>query len=320
MKTELTVSSGERPKRLDQYFVLHQRDISRARAQRLIALGRIRVNGLQTKASRLVRAGDQIMLEGPPPAQWEQEGVGRLVDVLFEDDCLLVLNKPAGVAMHPGPGHWSDTLVNAVLHYFVGSGSSGLRPGLVHRLDSQTSGVVVIAKTTAAHRSLSLQFERHTVQRRYVAFVSGSPLQDRGQVDLSIGRDRHNSGAVSGDTAMPKTARTCYEVTERYGEVAACLSVRPHTGRTHQIRAHLTSIGHPILGDVLYGGATRVGPDRPPLARVMLHADSLGYRHPASGRYHEHRAEFPEELLALQTSLQKSEGLGKTREDGPTTR
>lgn len=302
MRDDFLVAAGERPKRLDHYLAGHLRDLSRTQLQRLITSGRVRVRGRMAKPSQRVRGGDRIEFESPPPAPLQPHSCRRLVS-LSEDDDLIVVDKPAGVVMHPGSGHWADTIVNAVLHHFVENGAMGVRPRVVHRLDKHTSGVVIIAKTLQAHRGLSRQFAEHGIARRYIALVRGVPTRDRDVIELPIGRDRRDRTHVSADTARPRPAVTHYQVLHRHGHIAARLLLRPRTGRTHQLRAHLHAIGHPIIGDIRYGGpgTGHLGPI--PIQRMMLHAEMIGYRHPRTGVYQEHFSPIPQELLTIENLL-----------------
>jgi 23S rRNA pseudouridine1911/1915/1917 synthase len=211
--------------------------------------------------------------------------------VLHEDPELLVIDKPPGLVMHPGPGHWTGTLLNGLVHH-VGPGEGRrARPGLVHRLDKGTSGVLVIAKTDAAHRELSRQFRAHSVHRVYLALVAGA-VRRGGLIDHALGRDARDRRRVSTRSAAPRRAVTEYRVAERLGPDATLVEARPRTGRMHQIRVHLASIGHAVLGDASYGAA----PADPTLGRPMLHAAVLGFVHPATGEYTELRAPLPADM------------------------
>jgi 23S rRNA pseudouridine1911/1915/1917 synthase len=225
----------------------------------------------------------------PPPVEPEP----LALHVLHEDAELLVIDKPPGLVMHPGPGHWTGTLLNALVHHVGHESGDGrrVRPGLVHRLDKGTSGVLVIAKTDAAHRDLSRQFRAHSVHRVYLALVAGA-VRRGGLIDLGLGRDTRDRRRVSTRSPSTRQALTEYRVAERLGPDATLVEARPRTGRTHQIRVHLASIGHPVLGDASYGTA----PADPALPRAMLHAAVLGFAHPASGEYVEFRAPLPADM------------------------
>src|SRR6185295_16432845 len=219
--------------------------------------------------------------------------------ILYEDEALAVLNKPAGLVVHPAPGHWSGTLVNALLHHFQRPGGSlsaiggRERPGLVHRLDKETSGVMVVAKTDEAHRALANQFKLHTITRVYEALVWGSIKKPEGLIELAIGRDIKERKKFSARTARPKESATQYRVLQRFGKHATHVIITPRSGRTHQIRVHLASIGHPVLGDPTYGGGKVKEVDNVTIPRVMLHARTLGFHHPTSKTYVEFSASLP---------------------------
>ena len=300
MQRVTTVSAGQAPRRLDVFVSTQTAHLSRAAAQRWIDGGLISVNGRPAKPARLIRPGDVITCHVPvrePPAV-EPEPLA--LHVLHEDAELLVVDKPAGLVMHPGPGHWTGTLLNALVHH-VGhrdgaeprGGGDGrrLRPGLVHRLDKGTSGVLVIAKTDAAHRDLSRQFRAHSVHRVYLALVAGA-VRRGGLIDRALGRDTRDRRQVSARSAAPRRAVTEFRVAERLGPEATLVEARPRTGRMHQIRVHLASIGHAVLGDASYGA----GPTDPTLGRPMLHAAVLGFVHPATGEYTEFRAPLPADM------------------------
>lgn len=306
VQTEFVITAGEQPKRLDVFLVHREPKLSRAALQRLITAGRVRINHRAAKPSRRIKTGDVITFDTPPAAPLRLDGQAQSLDILFEDRACLVLNKPAGVVAHPAPGHWSDTLLNALFDHCARSGESAT-PSLVHRLDRGTSGVMVIAKTADAHRKLAQQFERHTITRHYEALVWGVPAQRNGRIECAIGSDRQNPKRTSMRTRHPKASVTLYQVEESFGTVAAVVLLCPQTGRTHQIRAHLQAIGHPILGDRIYGGEKVgvVGGQR--IVRVMLHAQRLGFLHPATDAYSEFEAAAPPDFA---TTLQ---GLGDVR-------
>jgi 23S rRNA pseudouridine1911/1915/1917 synthase len=307
MNQVLTVSSGEHPKRLDLFLSGHTSGLSRAGVQRLIENGAVTVNGKHPKASMKIRPGDQIVWDMPKPAPLEIEGEPIPLEILFEDPSLLVLNKSAGIVVHPAPGHWTGTLVNALLHHLQegaeGKGLSSIggreRPGLVHRLDKGTSGVMAIAKTDMAHRGLSKQFKEHTIRRVYVAVIAGSVKASKGRVELAIGRDVKNRQKISARTSSPREAVTEFQVLERFGKIATLVEVYPQSGRTHQIRVHLASIGHPVLGDETYGGRNASEVNDHPIGRPMLHAQTLGFIHPLTGEALEYSVPPPVEMEEL---------------------
>lgn len=311
MITEFLVTPGEQPKRLDVFLVNRERDISRSALQRLIELGRIRINDQVVKPSQKIRPGDKITMDVPKPEPLELKGEAIPLEVLFEDEHLLVLNKPAGIVVHPAPGNWTGTLVNALLHHFQTSGGTVStiggkeRPGLVHRLDKETSGVMVIAKTDQAHRHLSAQFKHHTITRVYEALIFGVPKKGHGLIELAIGRDSKERKKFSARTSRPKESVTEYKVERRFGKSAAHVLLYPRTGRTHQLRVHLTSLGHPILGDPTYGGRKVCAIDEIEVRRVMLHARTLGFQHPSTGELQEYMRPSPPDMHEVMQALDR---------------
>jgi 23S rRNA pseudouridine1911/1915/1917 synthase len=282
--------------------------LSRAAIQRLIGDGRITVNSRAVKASYKIRPGDRIVLEIPRPVPLELKPEAIPLHILYEDDQVLVLNKQPGLVVHPAPGHWSGTLVNALLHHFGTTGALSTiggkeRPGLVHRLDKETSGVMVIAKTDLAHRALAGQFKRHTITRVYEALAWGAMKKAEGLVELAIGRDVKERKKFSARTARPRESATAYQVVERLGKLATRVALFPRSGRTHQIRVHLAAIGHPVLGDPTYGGRKVRELDGVLIPRVMLHARTLGFRHPDGARYLEFTAPLPADVEAVRDGL-----------------
>jgi 23S rRNA pseudouridine1911/1915/1917 synthase len=310
MITEFLITPGEQPKRLDVFLVNRERDMSRSALQRLIERGRIRINDVVVKPSQKIKPGDKITMDVPKPEPLALKGEAIPLDVLYEDDVLLILNKPAGIVVHPAPGNWTGTLVNALLHHFQTSGGTVSsiggkeRPGLVHRLDKETSGVMVIAKTDQAHRHLAAQFKLHTITRVYEALIWGVPKKGRGLIDLAIGRDSKERKKFSARTTRPKESVTEYHVDRRYGKLAAHVLLYPRTGRTHQLRVHLTSLGHPILGDQTYGGKKVCAVDSIEIPRVMLHARTLGFQHPTTGEIQEFTRPFPVDMETVSKAIE----------------
>ncbi|MCS6897333.1 MAG: RluA family pseudouridine synthase [Nitrospira sp.] len=311
MITEFVITAGEQPKRLDVFLANHERAISRSALQRLIELGRIRVNHAVVKPSHKIRPGDTITMEIPKPEPLEIKGEAIPLTVLYEDEAVLVLNKPAGIVVHPAPGNWSGTLVNALLHHFEASGGTistiggKERPGLVHRLDKETSGIMVVAKTDHAHRHLAAQFQHHTITRVYEALVWGNPRKNRGVIAMAIGRDVKERKKFSPRTTRPKESITEYHVERRYGTMAAHLLLYPRTGRTHQLRVHLQSLGHPILGDSTYGGMKVKKIGTVAIPRVMLHARTLGFHHPLTGEMREFTQSCPADMEVIARELER---------------
>jgi len=267
--------------RLDLYLS-KRLPVSRSRIQRAIDEELILVNGTPTKSGFKVKQGDQIelLVMRPSPVELIPEPI--TLDIVYEDEALLVVNKPVGMVVHPATGHFSGTLANALLHHCQDLTIRGgrERPGLVHRLDKDTSGIMVIAKTDAAHESLSAQFKCHSIKRHYLALVAGVMKQSEGKIILPIGRDQSDRKKISSRTEHPRDAETHYTVIKRF-KIATLLDVTPQTGRTHQIRVHLAHLRFPIVGDKVYGGRTaQVSELGAP--RQMLHAASLGFIHPIS--------------------------------------
>jgi 23S rRNA pseudouridine1911/1915/1917 synthase len=261
---------------LAQAFPAH----SRVALQRAFDAGLVSRAGRPLGKSDLVRAGEAIEFSLPETKAAELKPVDIPLEILFEDEHLLALNKPAGMVVHPGVGTGEDTLVHALLAHCAGSlsGIGGVaRPGIVHRLDKETSGILLVAKTDAAHRALAAQFAGRSLRKEYVALVSGVPKLASGVIDRPISRHpvhRHRMTAGQGG----RTARTDWERLEVFGKGATFVRCRIHTGRTHQIRAHFKSIGHPVLGDAVYGWKPLPSLPKPP--RVMLHAERIAFAHP----------------------------------------
>lgn len=312
MQTEFLISAGEQPKRLDLFLVNREPKLSRAAVQRMISAGWVRVNNQPAKSSQKIKPGDVVNLDSPKPAPLRIDGQLAPLDILFEDSACLVLNKPAGVVAHPGPGHWDDTLLNALLDHAARTGAATM-PGLVHRLDKDTSGVMVVAKSREAHRRLAVQFEQHSVTRQYEALVLGVPSPSEGCIELAIGPDRGQYKRASTQTYHPKVSVTEYYVEQSFGILAAHVLLTPRTGRTHQIRAHLQAIGYPIMGDSAYGGASLCPADRAPVPRVMLHARKLGFAHPLTEAHYEFRVAAPADFQTLYQVLR----LAASGKEGP---
>jgi 23S rRNA pseudouridine1911/1915/1917 synthase len=295
-----------KPTRLDLYLV-KRLPVSRSRIQKHIDEALIRVNGLPAKSSLKVKQGDQIELLVMKPSPVELVPEPLALDIVYEDEALLIVDKPVGMVVHPATGHFSGTLANALLHHChdltVRGGRE--RPGLVHRLDKDTSGIMVIAKTDLAHEKLSAQFKCHSIDRHYLALVAGVPRQKEGKVILPIGRDRSDRKKISSRTDRPREAETHYTVIESF-EIAALLDVRPQTGRTHQIRVHMAHLCHPVVGDKVYGGRTaRVSALG--AQRQMLHAASLGFIHPTFNQVVAFSSPPPADMQAILEQLRLQE-------------
>lgn len=314
------VSASDSHQRLDS-FLSSLSQLSRSQVQRLIEKGRVWVNEKPGKKDHKVKAGEAVVLSPLPdqPSDLCPEAIPLMV--LFEDESIIVLNKEPGIVVHPAPGHPSGTLVHALLHHCPDLGAIGgiLRPGIVHRLDKETSGLLVAAKSQEAHQSLSLQFKSRKVKKQYLALVLGKVSPDRGEVEVPIGRclgDRKKMGVRTGKA---RAAVTRYRVLERFPGLTL-LEVTPETGRTHQIRVHLAHLGHPILGDQVYGGRRKAGRGRVGggeiiAKRQMLHAWHLSFLHPKSGEYLTFAAPIPSDLEGILEALRSTMGEGDVREE-----
>src|SRR6267378_383711 len=286
---EFIVSENDAKLRLDHFVAKRLPQYSRSRLQQLIRSGFVRLNGASTRPRQIVRAGDKIDVRESPVEQIETRPQRIPLDILFEDDDLIVINKPAGLTVHPGAGHREHTLVNALLsHCATLSGIGGKeRPGIVHRLDKETSGCLVVAKNDTAHRELSTQFAARTVEKIYLALVAGKLRKAAGVIEEKIGRHPIHRQRMRVTSVRGRTATTEYRVI-RSSDQASLVECRLHSGRTHQIRVHLNHLGHPVLGDKIY--APRFAKN---FARQMLHAWKLGFRHPRSGECKHFEAPLP---------------------------
>lgn len=306
--TILTYPADCESMRLDLFISRQLEGETRTAVQRLIEAGNVLVDGLVVRPSLKLKGGEQVSVEIPAPTEAEPQPESIPLEVLYEDSDLIVINKPAGLVVHPGPGNSSGTLVNALLaHCSDLSGIGGeLRPGIVHRLDKGTSGVLVAAKNDHAHRALSDQFHVHSVKRIYQALVFGTPPTDSGKIESAIGRHPTERLRQSGKAKNGKHAITRWRVNERYGRITL-VELRLETGRTHQIRVHMTEAGFPLLGDPLYPDGGRVNnlPDTrlkkmiSMLGRQALHARTLGFIHPVTGEYLEFTTAMPNDMQAI---------------------
>jgi len=309
-----TVPAGEGGQRLDRWLARQSFLPTRSRLATLIRDGSVTVDGVVRKASFLVPDGARVDVRLPPPEPSWVEPEDLALDVLYEDETLIAIDKPAGMATHPAPGTRHGTLVAALLHRwrFGSDWPDPQRPGIVHRLDKDTTGVIVVAKTPQAMHALARQFARRSVRKRYEAVVVGAPRVERGVIDLAIGRDPLDRKRMQARTGQTRAAVTNWAVRESLGAppVAAWLSLEPETGRTHQLRVHLASIGHPIVGDRVYGSgrapanaASRARDAIESFPRQALHAASLALRHPGDGREIEFNAPLPHDVTGLLDAL-----------------
>lgn len=311
----VTFSHEHEPVRIDVFLSQELGGESRAAVQRLIESGQVLVDGQAVRASLKLKGGEQVEVEIPEPLPARPQAEEIPLEVLYEDSDLIVINKPAGMVVHPGAGNFNGTLVNALLAHCTDLAGIGgeLRPGIVHRLDKGTSGVLVAAKNDRTHQGLSEQFSVHSVKRIYQALIYGSPAEDSGKIEGIIGRHPTERLRMSGKAKNGKLAVTRWRVKERYGRVSL-VELRLETGRTHQIRVHLTEAGFPLLGDPLYpdGGRCNTIPDTQlrgminRLGRQALHARCLGFIHPISGDYLEFTVEPPQDLQELLAYLRPS--------------
>ncbi|MFC1937074.1 RluA family pseudouridine synthase [Chloroflexota bacterium] len=276
--------------RLDKYIAESCPELSRSQAQKFIADGYITVNGRAAKSALKLDAGDRVDIDIPPapPSPLMPEAIP--LSIVYEDDDLLVVDKPAGLTVHPAPGHPRHTLVNAILAHFPHLADIGdsLRPGIVHRLDKDTSGIMIVAKNSLAQANLAEQFQRRSVAKAYMVLVKGHLMPEKGIIEAALGRDPSNRKRMAVVT-RGREARTEYRVV-KYLDTYTLLEVRPQTGRTHQIRVHLSAIGYPVVGDAVYGVKS------PILSRQFMHACRLAFRLPSSGDYVEFTSELPPDL------------------------
>ncbi|MCX7886222.1 MAG: RluA family pseudouridine synthase [Verrucomicrobiae bacterium] len=298
-----TVTSDQCGQRLDRFLQTQLPQMSRAFLQKLIEEGNVTVNGQRKKPSYRVAAGDRVAVSIPPARPLEVAAEPIPLDVLYEDDDLIVVNKPAGMVVHPAAGSREHTLVNALLHHCQGrlSGIGGVeRPGIVHRLDKGTSGCIVVAKTDLAHQGLVAQFKARRVRKIYRAICWGVFAQAAGRIETVIGRSSSDRKKMSARVLRGRAAVSEYRVLNQFAEFAL-VEVVPHTGRTHQIRVHMAYIGHPVVGDTTYGRRARTAEAALPFAveRPLLHAYKLGFVHPRSGAWLELEAPLPEDMVRL---------------------
>ncbi len=292
----LSAEAGDAGKRLDQ--LVHERlpHFSRSRIQEWIRGGRVQVNGAAQRPSYLTRAGDSIEVQPAEPAPLRAVAEDIPLHILYEDADLVAIDKPAGMVVHAGAGIHSGTVVNALLQRFQTlSGAGGpLRPGIVHRLDRYTSGVLLVAKTDFAHQSLAGQFAGREVEKIYLALVHGKVKGESGRIERPIARDPVRRVRMTARLMQGRAARTEYRVLQRF-EKFTFLEVRIGTGRTHQIRVHLSTLGHPVVGDTVYGAPAKIE-GQPPLGRYFLHAHRIRFRQPSSGEPVTVEAPLPPEL------------------------
>lgn len=312
---KIVVSDDSAGDRVDVFVSSKISGVSRSRAKHLIEDGLVRVGGRAVKASHCVASGDRIVVEIPPPTAPSAEPEAIPLDVIYEDADIIVVNKPAGMVVHPAAGHPRGTLVNALLaHCKDLSGVGGeLKAGIVHRLDMGTSGAIIAAKNDAAHSSLSAQFKGRTVRKIYIALAIGAMRGDSGAIDSSIGRSLRDRKRISAHTRKGREALTEWRVLERFGKCLTLLEVGIRTGRTHQIRVHLAEAGHPLVGDPVYGGSKKVKMIADPRVREIvqdfprpaLHAQRLEIAHPRTNQRMKFEARLPKDIEGLLGELRR---------------
>jgi 23S rRNA pseudouridine1911/1915/1917 synthase len=324
---KLTVDAADAGKRLDAVLAAHQDTLSRNRIQSLIKSGDVTVGGAKIVEPKYrVNEGDALALTFPEPEDPEPKGEDIPITVVFEDEHLIVIDKPAGLVVHPGAGNWTGTLVNALIHH-CGVSLSGIggikRPGIVHRIDKDTSGLLVVAKTDLAHQGLAAQFADHgktgPLERAYSALVWGSPFNLKGTIDANLARSRTNRQKIAVVRTSGRHAITHWQVKERFGNadqpaLASLMECRLETGRTHQIRVHMAHLGHPLIGDNDYGSGykTKINRLEDPLKSVVggfgrqaLHAGLLAFEHPGDGQTLRFESPYPADFAELLSGLQK---------------
>jgi 23S rRNA pseudouridine1911/1915/1917 synthase len=315
-KQVFVVDAAEGGRRLDAFLAGRDPRYSRTRFKALIKDGQVSIGGRKLdEPNYRVNAGEEIAVLIPEPEDATPKPENIPLDIVYEDDHLIVIDKPVGMVVHPAAGNWTGTLVNALLHH-CGDSLSGIggvrRPGIVHRLDKETSGLMVVAKTDAAHKGLAAQFADHSLEgplvRAYLALVWGVPSPASGIIDAPLDRDPKNRQRQAVSRTGGRHAITHYRVEERFGDLASLVECRLETGRTHQIRVHLAHIGHPLIGDPLYGTGFRTKADLLPgplaarvrkFRRQALHAAVLGFRHPVSGDILRFERPIPADMAGL---------------------
>ena len=297
----LTAAEEDSGSRIDKYISDNIAQLTRSSAQGLISAGAVLADGRAVSKNYKLRGGEEISVEIPDPESMDAQPEDIPLDIVYEDADLLVVNKPKGMVVHPAHGNWNGTLVNALLHHCKGqlSGINGvIRPGIVHRIDKDTSGLLIVAKNDRAHVHLAEQIREHSFTREYEAVACGSFKEESGTVDAPIGRHKTDRKKMCVTAENSRNATTHYQVLRQYGGYAH-LRLRLETGRTHQIRVHLAYIGHPVLGDQVYGKPSKW------VEGQCLHARKIGFIHPSTGEYMEFSSELPEYFQAILRRLEK---------------
>lgn len=301
MREEYLVPEEQAGERIDKFLTESCPDFSRSFLQKLLKSGLVDVNGKAVKSSYRLSAGESVSFEVPEAVEAEIKAENIPLDILYEDEDLILINKPKGMVVHPAAGHYEGTLVNGLMYHCKDqlSGINGvMRPGIVHRIDMDTTGVLVVCKNDFSHNSIAEQLKVHSITRKYYAIVYGNIKEDEGTVHAPIGRHPTDRKKMSINSKNGRDAITHYRVLERFGQYTY-IECQLETGRTHQIRVHMTSLGHPLLGDEVYG------PSKQPfhLQGQTLHAGVLGFIHPRTGNYMEFQAPLPEYFEELLRKL-----------------
>ncbi len=313
---ETTLGKEQAGERIDRFLALFC-SVSRNQAQGLIHDGAVTLNGVTVKANARLKEGDTLHVEIPDPVPLDVLAQDIALDIYYEDEDVLVVNKPVGMVVHPAAGNRDGTLVNALLHHCDNlSGIGGvLRPGIVHRIDKDTSGLLVVTKNDRAHEALSLQFAAHSLEREYLALCIGAPKQDEGSIDRAITRHPTDRKRYTSQGHNGKRAITHFKVLRRYAEMSF-ISARLETGRTHQIRVHFTDEGFPLLGDPVYGGERKLNRIQQKavrdrlrhFSRQALHAHTLGFRHPRTGEMLRFECDLPSDMADVLDFLEQHHG------------
>ena len=320
---EFVAAESETGQRLDQTIASRFAHLSRTRVQELIAAGLVLVNARPAKGSHRVRAGDRITVEVRPRPPLCAEAESIALDVLYEDEDVVAINKPSGMTVHAGAGNPSGTLVNALLGrgQALSQGGDALRPGIVHRLDKGTSGIILVAKNDSAHAKLSELFRQRKVKKTYLALVQGHLKEESGSIELAIMRDPKNRTRMTARRSIvlgkAREARTDWRMLARIADTSL-VEVQLHTGRTHQIRVHFSALRHPVVGDTLYGAASQLQVGKrtlPSLSRNFLHAAKLGFTQPRTGAWIELQAALPQDLREFLGQLAEAAGESPSRID-----
>lgn len=315
-----SVAAEDAGQRLDRYLAAHLPELSRTRLQELVDDGHVQVEGRTSKRSYQVEAGETIEIEVPSPPSPEVQPAAIPLEVLYEDEDVAVVNKPAGMIVHPGAAASAGTLVSALLHRFGKLSSVGgpLRPGIVHRLDKDTSGVLLVARNDAAHRRLVEQFRERRIEKTYLALLHGRMKEESGRIELPVARDLRRRSRMTARRREGRPARTDWRMRMRL-DGFTLIEADLHTGRTHQLRVHFSALGHPVVGDTLYGAprVLRAGSATLPLlGRNFLHAAQIRFLHPRTGEPVEVRAQLPAELRGYLRQLAQALGVGPASIDG----